>query len=68
MDWFDEATLAIGDGPGLAPGHLWIIGLTADGIGAGRTSGPVVAPADRRFAIREDCRCPDDCVRDHPNE
>lgn len=53
----------------LAPGHLWMIGVPLDEVVGPE---PVAGPADDHGQVDDraagECRCPDHCGRDHPNE
>ena len=67
MEWHDRIAPPISDPARLEPAHLWVIGLTPNGtpLTGVRRRHPF---QDAQLAIRDDCRCPDDCGRDHPNE
>jgi hypothetical protein len=67
MAWQDHIAPPIHDPGRLEPAHLWVIGLTPGDTSSARTlRGRGTKRA--RLAMRDDCRCPDDCSRDHPNE
>lgn len=53
----------------VAPSRLWMIGVPLDEV---VSPSAVTAEAEGRGGIadpaREECRCPESCGRDHPNE
>ncbi len=51
----------------VAPGHLWMIGVPIDEIADSLAAQPEPRPVIQDRAADE-CRCPDACGRDHPNE
>jgi hypothetical protein len=51
----------------LAPGHLWMIGVPLEEIAEAPAGERDPRPAVDDRAAGE-CRCPDACGRDHPNE